>query len=98
MGADARERAGALRRRVAIALVRRERGRHHVLAEAVIVEGGTRALALDRFPRAEKIDAVGLGSRNSREHAPCFEREDLDPSVAMVGFAAGENLRAREPL
>ena len=94
VGADARERAGAFRLGAAIALVRGERGRHHVLAEAIVVEGGTGALALDRLARAEEIDAVVLRSGDLRQHAPGFDGEDLDAPVAMVGFAAGEGVPA----
>ena len=91
VGADARERAGACRLGAAIALVRGERGRHHVLAEAVVVEGGTGAFALDRLALAEEIDAVVLRSRNLRQHPPGFDGEDLDAAVPMIGLAAGES-------
>jgi hypothetical protein len=66
VGADARERAGADWLGAAIGLVRGERRRHHVLAEAVVVEGGTGAFALDRLALAEEIDAVVLGSGDLR--------------------------------
>ena len=97
MGADARERARAIRLGAVIALVRGERGRHHVLAEAVVVEGGTGALALDRLALAEEIDAVVLRSGDLRQHPPGFDGEDLDAPVSVVGLAAGEG-GSREPL
>ena len=71
-------------------LVRGERDRHHVLAEARIVEGGTGALAFDRLALAEKIDAIVLRSRDLRQHARGFDGEDLHASVSMVGLAASE--------
>ena len=91
VGADARERAGANWLGAVIALVRGERRRHHVLAEAVIVESRTGALALDRLALAEEIDAIVLRSGDLRQHPPGFDGEDLDASVAMVGFASGES-------
>jgi hypothetical protein len=97
VGADARERAGAFRLEAVIDLVCAQCGRHHVLAEAVIVEGGTGALALDRLTLADEIDAVVLGSGDLRQHPPGFDSEDLDAPVAMVGFAADEGA-SREPL
>ncbi len=97
VGADARERARASRLGAVIALVRGQRGRHHVLAEAVVVEGGTGALALDRLALAEEIDAVVLRSGHLRQHPPGFDGEDLDAPVSMVGLAAGEGA-SREPL
>ena len=97
MGADARERAGACRFGAGIDLVRAERSRHHVLAETIIVEGGTVALAFDRLALAEEIDAIVLRSRDLRQHPPGFDGEDLDASFPMVGLAAGEGASG-EPL
>ncbi len=96
VGTNARERAHATRLGAMIALIRGQRGRHHVLAEAVVVEGGTGALALDRLALAEEIDAVILRSGDLRQHSPGFDGEDLDAPVSMVGLAAGEGA-AREP-
>ena len=96
MGADAGERAGALFGAV-IDLVRGERRRHHVLAEAIVVEGRTVTLALDRLARAEEIDAVVLRSGNLRQHASRLDVEDLDASVAMIGFAASESRACETP-
>ena len=96
VGADARERARASRLGAVIALVRGQRSRHHVLAEAVVVEGGTGALALNRLALAEEIDAVILRSGDLRQHSPGFNGEDLDAPVSVVGLAAGEGA-AREP-
>ena len=90
VGADARERAGAFRFEARIDLIRGERGRHHVLAETIIVEGGTVAFAFDRLALAEEIDAIVLRSRDLRQHAPGFDGEDLDASFPMVGLAADE--------
>ena len=97
VGADARERPGAFRCGVRVDVVRSKRGRHHVLAEAVIVEGGTVTLALDGFALAEEIDAVVFRSRDFRQHPPGFAGEDLHPAVSMVGLAPGESA-SREPL
>ena len=72
----------------AIALVRAQRSRHHVFAEARIVEGGTVALAFDRLALAEKLDAVIFCSRDLRQHPSGFDGEDLDASFAMVRLAA----------
>ena len=96
MGADTRERARATRLGAMIALVCGQRGRHHVLAEAVVVEGGTAALALDRLALAEEIDAVILRSGHLRQHPPGFDGEDLDAPVSVIGFPAGEGA-SREP-
>ena len=96
VSADAREHARA--RFAAVAgRVRGERSRHHVLAEAIIVEGRTVALALDRLARAKEIDAVVFRSAHSRQHAPRLDREDIDAPLPMVGLAAGEGA-SREPL
>ncbi len=97
MGADARERAGACRFEALIDCVRGERGRHHVLAEAIIVECRTVTLAVDRLARAEEIDAIIFRSGDPRQNAPGLDRQDIDAPLSMVGLAAGET-RAREPL
>ena len=52
-------------------------------------------LALDRLARAEEIDAVVLRSGNLRQHASRLDVEDLDASVAMIGFAASESRASR---
>ena len=74
-----------------IDFVRGQRSRNHMLAEAIVVERRTVALAADRFALAEEIDAVVLRPLNLRQHAPRLDGEDLDAPFPMIGFAAGES-------
>ena len=97
VGADAGECAGAARLDLGTDFIRGQRGRDHVLAESVVVERGTVALAADRFALAEEIDAVVLRSLDLRQHALGFDGEDLDAPFPMIGFAAGESRASAPP-
>ena len=77
--------------------VRGERGRHHVLAEAVVVERRAVALALNCLARAEEIDPIVFRSSDLRQHAPGLDVEDLYAALAMIDFAAGESRACKSP-
>ena len=95
MIADAGKGAGPVRL-VGAQVVRRQRGGHHMLAEAPILPGGTGALAVNILPLPFEFRPVVFRARHLRQHAPRLNGQNLDLAVTIIGLAARKHFLARK--
>jgi hypothetical protein len=75
-------------------VIRRQRGGHHVLAKAPILEGPTGTFAVNVFAVPCEFGPVVFRARDLRQHPRRRHGKNLNLAVTMIGRAARKHLCA----